>query len=395
MEEKKDTNIPVREAWVDRLRVTACFMVMVVHSTEPFYLGGDGSLVLTKADAFWSAVIDSLVRSCVPLFVIASSYLQFPLRRSTPDFFRRRAVRVLVPLLVWTVVYAFAYGHPVDNFKDLLLNFNYSAGHLWFVYMLFGVYLIMPLLSPWAEKVSRKELLAYLCIWLFTSLIPLFRSWATGDAAPVIYGPSGIPMPALYPVWGEASWNVYGTFYYVSGFIGYLLLGLYFRRFHKEMSWGRTLAVALPVFLAGFAVTAGGFYRRVMRSSGGLFPSGGDVSLAVGWETTWGYDTIGVILMAIAIILCFKKIGSKQKSGCSLLRPVSEASYGMYLIHMLLLPVFSGLLRGWLGFGPDGVLGFWTTPVEILLTAAVTFVTTAVIAVQVRRIPKVGKVLMG
>ncbi len=395
MEEKKDTNTPVREAWVDWLRVTACFMVMVVHSTEPFYLGGDGSLVLTKADAFWSAVIDSLVRSCVPLFVIASSYLQFPLRRNTPDFFRRRAVRVLVPLLVWTVVYAFAYGSPVNNFKDLLLNFNYSAGHLWFVYMLFGVYLLIPLLSPWAEKVSRKEMLVYLCIWLFTSLIPFFRSWATGDTAPVIYGPSGIPMPAFYPVWGEASWNVYGTFYYVSGFIGYLLLGLYFRRFHKEMSWGKTLAVALPMFLAGFAVTAGGFYRRVMRSSGGLFPSGGDVSLAVGWETTWGYDTLGVILMAIAIILCFKKIGSEVKSCSPRLQQVSEASYGMYLIHMLLLPVFSGLLRGWLGFGPDGVLGFWTTPVEILLTAAATFVTTAVIAVQVRRIPKVGKILMG
>ena len=107
----------------------------------------------------------------------------------------------------------------------------------------------MPLLSPWAEKVGKKELLVYLGIWLFTTLIPLFRSWATGDASPLVHGPSGIPMPALYPVWGEASWNVYGTFYYVSGFLGYLLLGLYFRRFAGEYSWKKTLALSVPSFL--------------------------------------------------------------------------------------------------------------------------------------------------
>lgn len=38
-----------REIWLDFLRVTACFLVMTVHATEPFYLGGDGTLVLSSA----------------------------------------------------------------------------------------------------------------------------------------------------------------------------------------------------------------------------------------------------------------------------------------------------------------------------------------------------------
>ena len=146
-----------REVWIDWLRVIACFMVFVVHSTEPFYLGGQGSLILTESDAFWSSFFDSLVRSCVPLFVIASSYLQFPVKYSTCEFFKRRAVRILIPFAIWTAVYAFVWGEPADNFRNLLLNFNYSAGHLWFVYMLIGVYLLMPLLSKWAETVGRKE----------------------------------------------------------------------------------------------------------------------------------------------------------------------------------------------------------------------------------------------
>ena len=72
-------NTTQREVWIDWMRVAACFMVMVVHATEPFYLGGEGTLILTKSDAIWASFFDSFVRACVPLFVIASSYLLFPL----------------------------------------------------------------------------------------------------------------------------------------------------------------------------------------------------------------------------------------------------------------------------------------------------------------------------
>ena len=248
-----------RIVWVDWMRVAACFMVIIVHSTEPFYLGGSGSLILTQADAFWSSFFDCFVRACVPLFVVASSYLQFPLHYSAGEFCRRRAVRILVPFAIWTLIYACVWGAPADNLKSLLLNFNYSAGHLWFVYMLIGVYFLMPLLSPWAEKVGKKELQVYLAIWLFTTTIPLIRDYMSSDPLSITYGPTGIPRQALYPLWGEASWNGYGLFYYLSGFIGYLLLGLYFRRFVGELSWKKTIAVALPCWLSGFAIAFGGF----------------------------------------------------------------------------------------------------------------------------------------
>ena len=383
-----------REVWIDWLRVAACFMVFVVHSTEPFYLGGDGSLILTETDAFWSSFFDSFVRSCVPLFIIASSYLQFPTHYPTMEFFRRRAVRILVPFLLWTVVYAFRWGEPVENFRNLLLNFNYAAGHLWFVYMLLGVYLLMPLLSPWAEKVEKKELQVYLGICLFTTMIPLIRDWAAGGATTVIYGPSGLPRQALFPLWGEASWNAYGTFYYFSGFIGYLLLGLYFRKFVGEISWKKTLGIAIPCYIAGFAISFGGFLRRVYETAEGTFPVGGLVEKAVWWETTWCNDTIGVVLMAIAWILVFKKIKAEGRFYKNILLPVSKASYGIYLMHLLILVPICGAFRNWLGSGSEGVLGFWTTPAEILLSAITAFIGTSLVSVLIRRIPKIGKYIV-
>lgn len=384
-----------RIVWMDWLRVAACFMVMVVHSTEPFYIGGDGSLVLTRADAIWVGLIDSFVRVCVPLFVVASSFLQFPLSCPTGEFFRRRAIRILVPFLLWTLVYALAYGEPVENLKDALLNFNMTAGHLWFVYMLIGLYVLMPVLSPWAENVGRKELRVYLGIWLLTTLIPFVRTWFGGDSLPMIYGPSGIPMQAQYPLCGEACWNSFGMFYYVSGFVGYMLLGLYFRKFVGEMSLRRTLSVALPCWAVGFAITAGGFIRRVLASSGGTFPVAGTADLATIWETTLTYCSLGVVLMTVAWMLLLRRISSSGGFYNCVVKPLSEAGYGMYLCHMLVLTAFASLFRTWLGIGPDGLLGIWTTPSEVALTAVCSFVCVGLVSVLLRRIPKVGKYIMG
>ncbi len=393
-----------REIWLDFLRVTACFLVMIVHSTEPFYLGGDGTLVLSATDAFWVSVFEGLARCCVPLFVIASGYLQLPLRHSTGEFFRRRAVRVVVPMVIWTVVYALVWGHPVANFKGLLLNFNYAAGHLWFVYMLLGLYLIMPLLSPWAEKVSRRELSIYLGIWGLTLLIPFVRESA-GGMAPVIYAWDGLPAPALFPLWGEASWNPFGLFYYVSGFVGYLLLGLYIKRF---VPTGRLMRVlGWTLFLVGFVFTCFGFLQRIVAS--GSFPVEGSVELAVAWEAAISFCGLPVAITALGLVLVFRsmpegdtfsgasaqklateKVSSSGKTGASafyrhIILPLSTAGYGMYLMHMLVLGPVSAWLRSRLDI----------TPVAILGTALLSFVSVGLIAVALRRIPRVGKWIVG
>lgn len=392
-----------RVVWLDYMRVLACLMVMVVHATEPFYLGGEGALVLSATDAFWVALFEGLVRCCVPMFIISSSFLQFPLHYSSAEFFRRRAVRILVPMAIWTVVYALVWGQPADNFKGLLLNFNYAAGHLWFVYMLVGLYLLMPLLSPWAQKVSRRELEVYLAIWLFTTLFPFIRELAGGEA-PLIQAADGLPAPALYPLWGEASWNPFGTFYYVSGFLGYLLLGLYVRKFLVNNRWTGMLGWSL--FLLGFVAIVSGLLQRISATadlavaSGAApapFPVSGPLGVAVAWETPITFCGLPVVLCAVGLVLVFRRIGAVGQGWFyrRIVLPLSLAGYGMYLIHMLVLGPVSGWLRGWLGLGPDGVLGVWTTPVQILLTALISFAAVGLVAVLLRSIPRVGKWLMG
>ena len=99
--------------------------------------------------------------------------------------------------------------------------------------------------------------------------------------------------------------------------------------------------------------------------------------------------------MTVAVILLFRRIKSGGGFYQKIILPLSKAGYGMYLIHMIFLSFYSGWLRDGLGIGAQGILGIWTTPVQILLTAVLSFVSTALAAVLLQRIPRLGRYLIG
>lgn len=366
---------PERIAFLDWLRCAACFMVMAVHATEGFYLGGDApdvTFVASRSDMFWVTLSECLCRACVPLFAIASSYLLFPVRGETGPFLKRRLMRVGVPFAVWAAAYVAWYGDAPGCWGRLLFNFPDEAGHLWFVPMLAGLYLLMPLLSPWARGVSKRELNGWIILWLATTLMPFARAaWGRLWGAP--------SFGALPYLWGEAPWNHFGAFHYVSGFIGYLLIGLWFRRFAPPLDWRRTLCAAIPLWLAGAATMGIPFYRFA-----GAFPYRAPYQAAVVMETSIEYCSLGVALATIAAFLVFRKIEFRGKFYERIVRPVAEASFGMYLMHMFLLPTILGFLRQRI-----------PTPAAIFATAAATFAATAVASATIRRIPFVGKQVCG
>ena len=99
--------------------------------------------------------------------------------------------------------------------------------------------------------------------------------------------------------------------------------------------------------------------------------------------------------MAIGWILLFRKITAGGRFYEKVLLPVSKASYGMYLCHMLLLATVSGWIRASFGTGAEGIFGVWTTPVQILSASALSFIGVAIFCVLVQRIPKIGKWIVG
>lgn len=363
-----------RIVFLDWMRVAACFMVMAIHSAEPFYLGGaapDVTHIASSWDMLWITVTECICRCCVPLFAMASAYLLFPLNRPAGEFFRRRIVRVFVPFAVWAVAYVAFYGGG-GSWGRLLFNFPDEGGHLWFVPMLLGLYILMPLLSPWAEKVGARELKGWIFVWLATTLFPFLRQiWGA------FFGePSFGSVPYLF---GECPWNHFGAFHYVSGFIGYMLLGLWFRRFAPQRGWAATLRIAAPMWAVGAIIMGVPFFRFARE-----FPFSAPYSAAVTMETSIEYCSLGVALSTIAAFMVFRKLDFGGWFYQKMVRPVSEASYGMYLMHMFVLtPVSAALCR------------HLPTPLAILATAATAFVGSALAALLLRRIPVAGKWICG
>ena len=369
----ENNNNNSRIVFLDYLRIMACFMVMVVHAVEPFYFDGGMNLhIATKSDAVWVALIDSAARACVPLFAMVSCYLLFPLKVPAGVFFRRRTARILVPFFIWSCVYVWRFG---GNLKELMFNFPGAAGHLWFVPMLFGLYLAMPLLSPWAEKVGRRELGGWIALWSVTAAFPYLRRLSLALGVEPSFG-------SVAYLWGECPWNEFGVFQYVGGFLGYMLVALYVRKFVPAFSWKKTLAFCVPLFAAGLAIMAGGFYLRI--PGGGAYPVHAPYAAAVDLEMSIEYCSLGVAAAAVALFLLARKFTADGAFYRRVVLPASEASFGAYLIHILILVPVSSAFKGAM-----------PTPVCVVAVAAVTFVASVAASCVLRRIPVVGKWLAG
>ena len=204
-----------RIIFLDWLRVIACLMVMTVHACECVY-SDDYTFSFPSESAKYAVFFyQSLVRpTAVPLFLMASAFLLVPVKTDALQFFKKRFTRVLIPLLVFLPIYAVlptlwgaqTWAEAGQELLHCYINFPVSGSHLWFVYMLLGLYIIMPVISPWLDKMSHKEELIYLGIWLFTCTFYRLRELLGGD------------------IFGECWWNPNATFYYASGFVGYLPL---------------------------------------------------------------------------------------------------------------------------------------------------------------------------
>ena len=361
---KTQQSVPVaasnRIVFLDWLRVIACLMVMIVHASECIYSNDYSFSFPTETDRWSTCLIIGFVRPAVPLFLIASAYLLVPLRTDTQTFFKKRFLRVCIPFIVWLLLYAFlpalwgefSFAEAKQNLAQVFINFIPRESHLWFIYMLLGIYLIMPVLSPWLERVSRKEEKWFLVIWLFTTLF-----WHAHERFGNIFG--------------ECWWNPYPVFYYVSGYVGYVVMAHYIRKY-LDWSLRKTLYIAGPCFLIGYLFCIYSFYTRSFN-----------VETVRELELSWQTTSIAPVIMSFSAFMLIKKINITHAGINKVIRNISDMSYGMYLMHMMMLPFIFKLCYS-----------LFFPPVAILATALLTYLASFIIT-RIISCFKFGKYIVG
>lgn len=320
-------------AWVDILRITACFLVIISHSCDFFVSKFDADYTEFLCGVSWG----SLVRSCVPLFVMISGVLLLPVKTDTATFYSRRMKRIVIPLVFWSVVLPILFylylsmvnttnpsismdeHTPIATLKKIatfIFNFNYDTIPLWYLYMIIGVYLFIPIVGAWLVKASQRDIKRFIMIWGISLFLPYIQLLAPLFGYAGNYGDMGLL--------GVCTWNAYGSFYYFSGFLGYIVLAHYLMRFPLNWHWGRTFAVAIPLFLVGYLITLFGYV--LMQK---YYPANYTYL-----EIIWYFSGINVFLMTFAVFI----IVSKLKIGSSpWLSKIASLTFGIYLCHFVIV----------------------------------------------------------
>ena len=346
---------------LDYLRIFACLLVMVVHASENFYgaagstdMAGPQSFLATEADRLWVSIYDGFSRMSVPLFIITSAFLLVPMKEEQTSwkFYRHRFGYILPPFILFMILYStlpLLWGqlNGTASLKDLSrlwLNYPSLAGHLWFMYPLFSLYLFIPILSPWLRKATAREERFFILLFLISTCLPFINRWV-GEA------------------WGQCFWNEFHMLWYFSGFIGYMVIANYIR-VHLDWSRKKRAIVGVTLMIAGAVATILSFYVQAVP---------GQLHVTPVIEVGWAMCVINNVALTTGTFLLFTCI--KAEKAPKFITEMSKLSYGVYLMHIFWLGLWVTVFKHNLGLPTVAAI-----PCIALSTFASCFITAKIIA---------------
>lgn len=301
-------------------RVLACLMVVSLHSLPKISVYG--------IDSYFFTLVLIFTRPCVPIFLMVTGVLLFPVKNENiSDFYRKRIFRIIFPLLVWGVIYSILpYQLGVEKFDQMISNIflvvvtfpKEIGGILWYLYVLIGLYLIVPFINP---KVfyDRKMLHIYLSIWLIASLINSLK----------------IYMPEILGIGPSSAFDM---LQYFSGYLGYLFLGFYINRYFLETKNLRWYKVKLYTTLAVIYFLSMIIIMQIMKYS--IYNEFKELYIAI---TT--FLSFPVILMSACFFIAIKEMKINLNGWFyKIVNHLSPLTFGIYLSHMLINRLFTDRL---------------------------------------------------
>lgn len=321
---------------INLIRVVSLFLMVNIHVA----VRG----MSTLHDHWWIAnLLDSVSRVCVPLFFMLSGALLIDKQEGLAVFFKKRAFKILAPLVAWSLVYLlfrfYVGGEEKVRVVDIFSGPVYF--HLWFMYAIVGLYIAMPLLRGYYAAASRGLNVYVACCWgLGFSIIPCLQSFGY---LPLL----GFSLDIL------------------PKYAGFMLLGVMLKGIvHKRVALISAVCFVLLTCLTVWLT------EWVSEPVGALD------------ERFYGYLAPNVVMMSVAAFIFLNWLGREVGASLSgLLNELSACSFGAYLAHMLIMDVL--LLNA------AEMIPAWDTPyiaLSIPLLTMVVFLLSLVATFLLRRL---------
>lgn len=331
---------PAYLPWVDLTRILAIFFVIVIHVSYQLVAKWDE---ITFNWWMLGNIVDGASRTAVPLFFMVSGCLNLIHPMPWNDYFKRRLSRILILLITWSLIHMFLLAYTGQQEYTLFSAFEAILsgtvfGHLWFMYPLFGFYLITPIF--WKLLEDRQVAWFFLLLWVIfepvTSLIDRFTGLQFGFVLPQ-----------------------------ATGYFGFYLLGylLGIREYTRRQSWlglGVWMTASLFIILATWGLTA----------------STGTVDV-----TFYYINGFPVLIGAVGLFIFIKSVNFSHP----VIRLLGTTTTGIYLMHYIIIDLVK---RGLLGvklsaLNPNPYVGVPLASIVVFLLSA--FITWVLLRIPILR----------
>lgn len=361
MVEKKLNQLRGRTVYVDLIRVVAIIGVIMLHASGRWLITSQELSQLNAVELVGWGVVDvyqSFAVLSVPLFFMLSGALLLQPRKSESlrVFFKKRWARIGLPFLFWTCVYFVwnfvVYNKPVipEVITQGLLNGSYT--HMWFMYVLIGLYLLTPILRVFVSHADQATTKYFIILWLIgASIIPVF------DLVSIF----------------QLQSNVFA----LTGYVGYFVLGTYLSTVKVRRS---TLVILTSV---GLALTALGTYVLAVSDAGAQM-----YFFQEYLSPTVALASVSLFLLLFTLQPPSNQNGAGSSIPSKLVKAISQNTLAIYLFHVIIL---ESIQSGYFGFTLNR--NTLNPIVEVpVMTVIVLFVSLAIILV-LRQIPLVNRLI--
>lgn len=294
------------------LRIFATIAVVWLHTCSTLTDNRNLFDLTEMQNSFFGAAY-SIMNWAVPVFLMITGVLMLGRQTDYKSCFGkyiRRGILALfmfgIPFAVLKLVMETKCLSPETILQSFLAVIcGDSFAHLWYLYVLIGIYLVLPVLQKAVQNIDNKQLKCLIIILFVTDFV-----------VPTISSISGMHIAFLTPF----SWPLF-----------YLLVGYYLNVVISKS--GGICKILGLVLISGFIVIASNCLK--------FYP-----------EVIGGYQSPVIVVLAICIFELFRKI----KINCSdKVWEIDRLCFGVYLIH----PVFIQFTYRFLHISPVSFKLYW------------------------------------
>ncbi len=283
---------------IDLLRGIAIILVILVH-TFAYYFHYATEII------FYIPVVDHIARSGVPIFIFISGFvlsLKYWDNFKVKTFYKKRFLKILPPYLFFCFVYVviprLIDGMPIDFTFEDFLNIFFDPFrifyHFWYIGVIISIYLFYPLLLKIFKR-FKDHLFYALLASIFIQIIYNIFLPSIIDALE--------PLRNLYILYKFLFWFL---FYIFLRYIAFFVLGVYISRNYDRIRL-KVKYLYISIIPVITLIIMGEFINKFA-----LEP----------------FFSISIIVFFLSLLINKRSI---------FLEEVSKYSYGIYLIHALIL----------------------------------------------------------